>query len=106
MEDVQARRLAQNETIFRQVNEHVRAAEERVQYDYPSFICECSKIDCDQHISVPLVGYREVRESPAHFLVAVGHGDDRIEKVIESHDNYEVVEKVGPGRDVAEEKGP
>lgn len=106
MEDVRARRLAQNEAIFRQVNEHVRAAEERVQYDFPRFICECSKIECDEQIPIDFDAYRAVRESPARFFVAVGHGNPEIEIVIERHSNYEVVEKTGPGREVAEETAP
>lgn len=106
MEDVRARRLAQNETIFRQVNEHVRAAEERVRHDSPRFICECSQIDCDEHVPVDLDTYRTVRESPARFFVAPGHAEAEIEKVVESHATYEIVEKIGPGREVAERTAP
>lgn len=106
MEDIQARRLAQNETIFRQVNEHVRAAEERVQYDFPRFVCECSQIDCDEQLPVELAAYKTVREHPARFVVATGHADPQIEKVVDSHDSYDVVEKIGPGREVAENSAP
>ena len=106
MDDVRARRLAQNETIFRQVNEHVRAAEERVRHESPRFICECSKIDCDQQIRIDLDAYRTVRESPARFFVAVGHAEPEIENVIEHTPTYDVVEKIGPGREVAEKTAP
>ena len=106
MEDVQARRLAQNETIFREVNEHVRKAEERVRHDFPRFVCECSKIDCDEQIPVEIDDYRAVRAHPARFLVATGHGNDQIEKVVESRANYDIVEKTGPGRAVVEENAP
>lgn len=103
VEDVRAKRLAQNETIFRQVNEHVRAAEERVRHDFPRFICECSNIECDEQIPIALDEYRTVRESPTRFIVAAGHAEEEIERIVEHRPNYEVVEKVGPGRQVAED---
>ena len=103
---MRARRLAQNETIFRQVNEHVRAAVERVHHDFPRFICECSRIDCDEQIPIDIDAYRTVRESPARFFIAVGHAEDEIEKVIEHTPTYDVVEKIGPGREVAEKTAP
>ena len=102
MEDLQARRLAQNETIFRQVNEYVRAAEEQMRHDDPRFICECADIDCSAQIAVTLDEYRTIRTNAARFLVASGHVDERIERVVDGGRGYQVVEKVGPGRDVAE----
>ena len=102
MEDLQAQRLAQNEVIFRRVNEHVRAAEERVSHDFPRFICECSNIDCDRRVLVPVDVYKAVRENAARFIVFPGHVLPDIENVVEHHDDYEIVEKFGPGREVAE----
>lgn len=102
MEDLQAKRLAQNEVIFRRVNEHVRAAEERVSHDYPRFICECSNIDCDRRVLVPVDDYKRIRQDVTHFFVFPGHAMPDIERVIETHDDYEIVEKLGPGREVAE----
>ena len=107
MDDVQARRLAQNETIFRQVNEYVRRADERVPHeDEPRFVCECSSLECDAELSIPLEHYRATREDPTRFFVVPGHADSRIERVIETPGDYEVVEKIGPGRDVAEQDAP
>lgn len=102
MQDIQAQRLAQNETIFRRVNEHVREAEERVSHDFPRFICECSNMDCDRRILVPLEVYKETRRHPARFFISPGHGLPDIEKVVEEHDAFEIVEKTGPGRAEAE----
>lgn len=102
MQDIQAQRLAQNETIFRRVNEHVRQAEERVSHDFPRFICECSNMDCDRRIVVPLGVYKETRRDPARFLIFPGHDLPDIENVIEEHDDFEIVEKFGPGRVEAE----
>ena len=99
MEDLQARRLAQNETIFRRVNEHVREADARVSHDFPRFVCECSNMDCDRRILVPVDVYKESRANPARFFIFPGHGMPDIEKVIEEHDGFEIVEKVGPGRE-------
>lgn len=103
MEDLQAKRLAQNETIFRRVNEHVRDAENRVQHDFPRFVCECSNIDCDRRILVPLDVYVAVREDPARFVIHPGHELPDIERVVDRFDDFEIVEKIGVGREVAEQ---
>lgn len=103
MEDLQAKRLAQNETIFRRVNEHVRDAEARVQHDLPRFVCECSNIDCERRILVPLDVYVSIREDPARFVIFPGHHMADIERVIDTFDDFEIVEKVGIGREVAEQ---
>ena len=102
MEDLQAKRLAQNEVIFRRVNEHVREAEERVSHDFPRFICECSNLECDRRVLVPLDVYKKVRKNPAHFFIYPSHAMADIERVLETHDGYEIVEKLGPGREIAE----
>ena len=102
MEDLQAQRLAQNEVIFRRVNEHVRAAEERVSHDFPRFVCECSNMDCDRRVLVPPDVYSNIRKDPARFFVYPGHVLPDIERVVETNDDYEIVEKFGPGREIAE----
>lgn len=102
MEDLQAKRLAHNETIFRRVNELVRDAEARVQHDFPRFVCECSNIDCDRRILVPLDVYISVRDDRSRFVIHPGHAMTDIERVVDTFDDFEIVEKIGIGREIAE----
>lgn len=102
VEDLRAQRLALNETIFRRANEDIRTTGERLQHDFQAFMCECADINCDKQIPVPADKYQEVRSDPTHFLVAPGHEDPEIERVLEEHEGFNVIEKIGPGRDVAE----
>ena len=42
--------------------------------------------------------YERVRADATHFLLRPGHEDPTVERVIETHDSYVVVEKEGHGR--------
>ena len=102
MDDRRARRLALNETIFRKANEDMRATADRMQHDFRAFMCECSDINCDENVQLSLERYREIREDPLHFFAIPGHEDPELERVVDRDDGYVIVEKIGPGRDVAE----
>jgi hypothetical protein len=65
-------------------------------------MCECAEIHCDERVPVPADKYLEVRTDKTRFLVVPGHENKEIERLVESHDGFNVVEKIGPGRDVAE----
>lgn len=102
MDDRRAQRLALNETIFRKANEDMRATGDRMRHDFRAFMCECSDINCDQNVPLSLDRYREIRENPVLFVAIPGHEDPEVERVVGKHDGYVVIEKIGPGRDVAE----
>ena len=102
VDDRRAQRLALNETIFRKANEDMRAAGDRLRHDFDSFMCECADINCDEKVPLSIERYREVRENPAHFFVLPGHENHELEQVVDKGEDFYVVEKIGPGRDVAE----
>ena len=108
MSDERARRLALNEAVIRDVNEAVGdlahgwfESGETVE-----FRCECSRIECDTTVEITLAEYAEVRATPTRFVVAPGHEDATIERVVGKLAGGYLVEKVGPGRRVAEETDP
>ena len=109
MDVEQQRRLAANEALFREVNEHVEgtAEEFRVHADMQqAFICECTDAGCVERVTLTLAEYEDVRANPRRFLVVPGHELLEIERVVAERPDYNVVEKVGAGADVAEERNP
>jgi hypothetical protein len=108
VEDARARRLAENEALVREVNERVGDvaaswydADEKV-----SFVCECSLEDCGERIHLTLGEYERVRSSPAWFALVPEHILPEIERPVATIGETLVVEKLGPGREVAEETAP
>ena len=103
-DDARVRRLAANEAIARQVNEQVEQLGERWNGpDEPlEILCECSRAECTQRLHVPLADYRAVRENDARFMLVEDHLDEEIERPVGEVGDATVVEKLGPGRDVAE----
>ena len=80
------RKLAQNEAMFREVNENIEKAaiEHRYQAtELPVFVCECSNEQCGDLIRMSLPQYEEVRRYPARFFIVPGHEDPEIERIIE-----------------------
>jgi hypothetical protein len=50
--------------------------------------------------------YEQIRQHPARFAVRPGHELLEVERVVEEHDGYLVVEKVGVAQEVAERHDP
>jgi hypothetical protein len=98
-------RAAENEDLFRRLNErlHVLAnvaasAVEAEASEMPErFLCECAQVRCSQVIELTPHQYQRVRETNRRFLVApdVSHTSPDLEVVVERHESYWVVEKVG-----------
>jgi hypothetical protein len=102
-DDARIRRLAANEAIARQVNEQVEQLGERWNTpDEPlELLCECSRAECTQRLHVSLAEYRAVRDNDARFMLVDDHVDTEIERRVDQVGDATVVEKFGPGRDVA-----
>lgn len=94
--DAREERLANNEIIFRAVNEAIeqKALEFKVLEDY-EFICECATVSCLERVSLSLKQYEEIRGDGATFLVSPGHVYDEIELVAARHPTHWVVRKDG-----------
>ena len=58
-------------------------------------MCECADPDCAHRITAELDDYEDVRADPTHFLIAEGHDEPRIERVVDERGGYAVVEKFG-----------
>jgi hypothetical protein len=109
--DRREERLAQNETLFREVNERV----EEVSAGLPGgedeqrvigFVCECSREDCAEQLELTHAQYEAVRRSPLRFLIVPGHEQTDLERVVERHADFLVVVKLGGAARIAAEHDP
>jgi hypothetical protein len=105
--DARDERLAQNEVIFRSVNEAIEQQAIRsgglASYE---FICECASTGCFARVGLTLAEYERVRSDGTTFLVTPGHEHDEVELVAGRHLGYWVVQKDGPAAVVAEFADP
>jgi len=100
-----AQRAAENENLFRRINE-------RVEHLTPagrslSIVCECADATCVRRISgVPAAEYEEVRRHPDRFFVSRGHEQTDVETVVAEHGAYLIVAKRGEAGAVARHDAP
>lgn len=109
MSSLWEQRAARNEALFREVNENLARLEQRhgaTSTAEPVFLCECANADCIEHVPVGLDVYARVRSQPRHFLIIPGHEDAQLERVVETHPDYLIVEKTGVAGRVAEQTQP
>lgn len=104
MSSLWEQRAARNESLFREVNKNIAVLEERFgeTSDEPVYICECANTACADHLAVEPEIYRRVRENPRRFFLVPGHEDPQLERVVERHPGYLIVEKTGTAGEVAE----
>ena len=87
-------RIAKTEALFRNVNEGINVASNRLDTDDARFVCECGDPGCTDRIEVPLDEYDAIREHPTRFVVSPGHVKGPIEKVVKRRRAYSVIEKI------------
>lgn len=105
------RRLAENEAIFRRLNEQVntgfletnRLAQEDNQPEFIvslksddvplQFYCECADENCAHRIPMTLAEYRAIHKNRSRFVIAPGHEVTSVEEIIKEAPGYMVVEK-------------
>jgi hypothetical protein len=98
-------RAARNEALFREVNENIARLEDRhgQTESAPVFVCECANPECTEQLSIDRETYRRARTEPRWFLLLPGHEEAQLERVVERHPEYLIVEKTGAAGDVAEQ---
>lgn len=88
--------MARTESAFREVNEAIAQTAERFEAEETDFICECSDPSCAHRMTVALEDYDDVREKPTHFLLAPGHHEPAVERIVERTGEFDVVDKFSP----------
>ena len=111
-EDVRDRqaRAAENQALFREVNERVKDVNDRF-HAYTSlsdWVCECANDACVQRIEMTGQEYEKVRSAGERFFVAPSeaHLWPDVERVLERRENYWIVVKIGLAAEVASAADP
>jgi hypothetical protein len=108
--DERQQRMAQNELLFRHVNEQIQALDTRLGVtggDLQRFLCECGDAQCTDRVELTVEEYERAHDEPATFAIVDGHQDPRVETVVERSDRFSVVRKKdgGPAEYVARHDG-
>jgi hypothetical protein len=107
--DERARRIAHNETLFRQINENLEdlnAAFARIAGTF-EIVCECGALVCTERIVMEPPDYERLRSCPTRFAVVPGHDAPDVERVVERHGAYDIIEKhAGESADIAAATDP
>ena len=99
-----SQRAAQNQSLFREVNERLREAMETTTL--VDFVCECADVACSERVPMSLDEYERVRAEPKTFAVKAGHVYPDVEWVVNQNDRYSVVEKIGEAGEAAQTLDP
>lgn len=100
---------AKNEALFRDLNERVTEIGDHIDTaavgaptaDQEEFFCECGGIECMARIEMSRTEYEAVRRHPTRFFTLESHADLEIERIVERHSRYVVVEKLPGEAEVA-----
>ena len=93
MDDLSLQRAKRNEAFFRSVNEEID--HQRRAVSARDYVCECADVACSATVSLEHGEYEAVRAGgERRFLVVPGHEAETVERVVERHDTYFVVEKL------------
>ena len=100
-------KLIDNETVFREYNEKIQRGlqhedNEGIRMGYESnnivddvalhFHCECSDENCKERILMKPTQYKIHHVNRSQFIVIPGHQVMKVERVVEEHDTYNIVE--------------
>jgi hypothetical protein len=100
-ERAQFRQLAKNERLLREANEEIEREARDDQREHGirrnetelEFFCACGRADCEARLLLTLAEYEAAHAEPHRFIVAASHVNPGIERLVEEHDRYVVVEK-------------
>jgi hypothetical protein len=96
------RRNALNQSLFREVNERIRALTSDDRDSTPlTLICECGSTGCTAAITISVGAYEAVRSDPVHFIIAPRHENLAVESIVEERRGYTVVRNDGLASRVA-----
>ena len=93
-------KLIQNEQIIREKNSAVGRGikkyfrnSKEVKEAPIAFICECSNLDCDQHINTSIDSYEKLHKRKDRFTIYRGHETPSVERIVAQEDDFDIVQK-------------
>jgi hypothetical protein len=99
-------KAAHNQSLFREVNERIEELAEQGPLESMDIMCECSALHCAETIQIEQDEYNAIREHPNRFPIRAGHESHDVERIVDRHASYIVVEKLNSGHAVAEARDP
>jgi hypothetical protein len=103
----QHERYVRNEWLFREVNERISEVNEDFDVDGQiEFLCECGRQQCLETVRLSRRDYERIRAEGDRFAVRPGHEDESVERVLERHEDFLVVMKIGDAGEESEEHDP
>jgi hypothetical protein len=102
--DARDKRLAQNEALFREVNERLQDHAEPGGVNH--YLCECANSDCTFRITLPTAEYEEVRSDSKQFMVLPQHYTPEIEELVADKGSHWIVRKSGEEGEYVEKLDP
>jgi hypothetical protein len=107
MDDALQKKLAANEALLREANEAIeRGLWPGDDGQVVRFRCECAQLECNQAVPITVSEYESVRANPRRFVLVEGHERGELDVVVDHLRDHVVVEKLGDGGAVAEERDP
>jgi hypothetical protein len=93
--DARTERIGRNEDLFRKVNDQIEGVNEAFGTitGTMSILCECGNPECIEQIDLTVDEYRTLRADPTRFALKPGHEISDVERIVERHGRYIVVEK-------------
>jgi hypothetical protein len=107
-ETLSERRMAENDVVFRQLNEKIQAGFDEIKRlakedgqetmfehdDTPlNFYCECSDENCRKRVLLKPSLYSKIHQHKNRFVLICGHETKSIEKIISKEPSFCIVEK-------------
>ena len=83
--EVRQVRAAQNQSLFREINEEVKALNDSFSMLLPigEWVCECADLTCVERIEMTGAKYEAIRQGPNRFPVIPGHELPEVERVVQ-----------------------
>ena len=97
------RDAGRGQSLFREVNERITDVSAGATTEV---LCECGTGQCTETIVVVQEEYEAIREVPEHFLVVASHVRPDVERVVDDHGSFVIVEKIGVAGEVARALDP
>lgn len=93
--DERSRRIAANESRFREINERLRDDLRALpEDDAPvDFVCECGHVDCAEPVPLTVREYEAVRSTSLDFFIVPGHEAPDVEDVVDVNERFARVRK-------------
>ena len=98
--------MAQNEALFREVNERVQDAAEQGAVRQYEYFCECANVDCTFRVTLSPAEYEAVRADSKQFVVLPDHYTPEVEDLVAQNDAFWIVRKSGEAGEYVENLDP